>query len=199
MILHSCNTTHNKFQREELGREGILVPRIVSVNRNQLRGPEQGWRCHKCLSLEERHFLQPTGLTVTSSEMRIIENCMGPATIYMDTDTTIPLRYSYILRLLVINQNIKVTVVGEPDHRTGMVMNITDLKQIMKAHIMDVLDHKNIDKQVDYFGDGEVVSTTENIAVFCWNSMAQLIPHPAKLYSVKIWETEKNIVSYYGN
>ena len=103
------------------------------------------------------------------------------------------------LKIISNHQNIKVTVVGEPDHRTGMVMNITDLKQIMKAQIMNVLDHKNIDKQVDYFGDGEVVSTTENIAVFSWNSMAQLIPHPAKLYSVKIWETEKNIVTYYGN
>lgn len=90
-------------------------------------------------------------------------------------------------------------MVGEPDNITGMVMNITDLKKIIKAQVMDVLDHKNIDKQVDHFGDGKVVSTTENIAVFCWDNMVELIPHPAKLHSVKIWETEKNIVTYFGN
>ena len=90
-------------------------------------------------------------------------------------------------------------MVGEPDVRTGMVMNITDLKKIIKAKVMDVLDHKNIDKQVDYFGDGKIVSTTENMAVFCWDNMVKLIPQPAKLYSVKIWETDKNIVAYFGN
>lgn len=78
-------------------------------------------------------------------------------------------------------------------------MNITDLKKIIKAQVMDVLDHKNIDKQVDHFGDGKVVSTAENIAVFCWDNMVELIPQPAKLHSVKIWETEKNIVTYFGN
>ena len=90
-------------------------------------------------------------------------------------------------------------MVGEPDARTGMVMNITDLKKIIKAQVMDVFDHKNIDKQVDYFGDGKIVSTTENMAVFCWDNMVNLIPQPAKLYSIKIWETEKNIVTYFGN
>ena len=90
-----------------------------------------------------------------------------------------------------------MTVVGEPDKQTGMVMNISDLKKIIKTRIMDVLDHKNIDKQVEYFMSG-TVSTTENVAIFCWDSIVQSIPSPAKLYSIKIWETEKNIVTYYG-
>ena len=46
-----------------------------------------------------------------------------------------------------------MTVVGEPDPVTGMVMNISDLKKIIKTQVMDQLDHKNIDKQVDYFRD----------------------------------------------
>ena len=92
----------------------------------------------------------------------------------------------------------QVTVVGEPDARTGMVMNISDLKRIMKTQIMDALDHKNIDKQVDYFSKSGLVSTTENVAIFCWESIQASIPRPATLYSVKIWETDKNIVTYYG-
>merc|ERR1711876_28643 len=96
------------------------------------------------------------------------------------------------------NYVIEVTVVGEPDAGTGMVMNISDLKRIMKTQIMDALDHKNIDKQVDYFSKSGLVSTTENVAIFCWESIQASIPSPATLYSVKIWETDKNIVTYYG-
>ena len=73
---------------------------------------------------------------------------------------------------------LKVTVAGEPDKKTGMVMNISDLKKIIKTNILDVLDHKNIDKQVEYFREGRV-STTENVAIFCWDSIHRSIPSPA--------------------
>merc|ERR1712106_1116628 len=82
------------------------------------------------------------------------------------------------------NYVIEVTVVGQPDKTTGMVVNIADLKIWIKEKVMDVLDHRNIDKEVEYFKNG-VVSTTENVAVFCWEQLV-----------VKIWETEKNIVTY---
>ena len=115
---------------------------------------------------------------------------------------TIPLRYGHI-KLYQYNFTfemnplvLQVTVVGTPDTVTGMVMNISDLKKIIKTQVMDQLDHKNIDKQVDWFRDK--VSTTENVAVFCWDQIQDQIPTPAKLYSIKIWETEKNIVTYYG-
>ena len=91
-----------------------------------------------------------------------------------------------------------MTVAGTPDPVTGMVINISDLKVIIKDKIMAVLDHKNIDKQVDYFKDSGLVSTTENLAVFCWRQLEGSIPRPALLHQVKIWETEKNIVTYNG-
>ena len=69
---------------------------------------------------------------------------------------------------------------------------------------MDTLDHKNLDKDVPYFSKSSgPPSTTENVAVFIWNSLrdhmteARLF-HPAELYEVKIWETDKNIVVYRG-
>jgi 6-pyruvoyltetrahydropterin/6-carboxytetrahydropterin synthase len=43
-----------------------------------------------------------------------------------------------------------------------------------------------------------MVSTTENVAVFCWEQLVGIIPQPARLYQVKIWETGKNIVTYRG-
>lgn len=75
-------------------------------------------------------------------------------------------------------------------------MNISDLKNYMDLSIMKVLDHKNLDKDVSYFKN--VVSTTENVAIFIWDSLLQLLPKPEMLHSVKIFETDKNVVTYYG-
>ena len=94
------------------------------------------------------------------------------------------------------NYVIEVTVKGEVDGKTGMVINITDLKKIMDQAIMKPLDHKNIDKDVPYFSN--VVSTTENVAVFVWKGVKNLLPENVTLDQVKIWETEKNIVLYKG-
>ncbi|KAM6951470.1 6-pyruvoyl tetrahydrobiopterin synthase [Aplochiton taeniatus] len=93
------------------------------------------------------------------------------------------------------NYKVEVTVHGKIDRHTGMVMNLTDLKQYIEEVIMIPLDHKNLDKDVPYFAD--VVSTTENLAVYIWDNMAKLLP-PGLLYEVKIHETDKNIVVYRG-
>ncbi|KAG7491789.1 hypothetical protein MATL_G00007600 [Megalops atlanticus] len=93
------------------------------------------------------------------------------------------------------NYKVEVTVRGKIDRVTGMIMNLTDLKQHMEEAIMIPLDHKNLDKDVPYFAD--VVSTTENLAVYIWDSLAKLLPLNT-LYEVKIHETDKNIVVYRG-
>nr|ACM08556.1 6-pyruvoyl tetrahydrobiopterin synthase [Salmo salar] len=89
----------------------------------------------------------------------------------------------------------EVTVRGKIDRHTGMVMNITDLKQHIEEVIMIPLDHKNLDKDVPYFAN--VVSTTENVAVYIWDNMVKQLPANL-LYEVKIHETDKNIVVYRG-
>ncbi|XP_047000123.1 6-pyruvoyl tetrahydrobiopterin synthase [Schistocerca americana] len=94
------------------------------------------------------------------------------------------------------NYVVEVTLRGPVAADTGMVMNISDLKKYMNEAIMDVMDHKNLDKDVPYFKD--IVSTTENVAIFIWNNLKSLLPNPEILYEVKIHETEKNIVMYRG-
>lgn len=94
------------------------------------------------------------------------------------------------------NYVVEVTLKGPVATDTGMVMNISDLKKYMNQAIMDVMDHKNLDKDVPYFKD--VVSTTENVAIFIWNNLKSLLPNPEILYEVKIHETEKNIVIFRG-
>ncbi|XP_043912226.1 6-pyruvoyl tetrahydrobiopterin synthase isoform X1 [Protopterus annectens] len=93
------------------------------------------------------------------------------------------------------NYKVEVTVYGEIHPVTGMVINITDLKAYMQQTIMETLDHKNLDKDVPYFAD--VVSTTENVAVYIWDSLQEFLP-PGVLYEVKIHETDNNVVVYRG-
>ncbi|XP_070346400.1 6-pyruvoyl tetrahydrobiopterin synthase isoform X2 [Equus asinus] len=69
---------------------------------------------------------------------------------------------------------VMVTVQGEIDPVTGMVMNLTDLKEYMEEAIMKPLDHKNLDLDVPYFAD--IVSTTENVAVYIWENLQKFLP-----------------------
>ena len=94
------------------------------------------------------------------------------------------------------NYTVEVTLRGPISKSTGMIINITDLKNYMNKAIMDTLDHKNIDKDVQYFKD--VVSTTENVAIYIWDQLKSLLPQPEILYEVKIFETDKNIITYRG-
>ncbi|XKL65422.1 hypothetical protein PGB90_008842 [Kerria lacca] len=94
------------------------------------------------------------------------------------------------------NYTVEVTLRGPVEEDTGMVENITELKRAMQIAIMDVLDHKNLDKDVPYFKN--VVSTTENVSVFIWNNLTLHLEKPSLLYEVKVHETDKNIIAYRG-
>ena len=92
--------------------------------------------------------------------------------------------------------SVEVTVKGPVDEKTGMVMDLVELKKAVEEAIMKPLDHKNIDKDVEYFRNG-VVSTTENVTVFIWNQLKNYTKE--LLHEVKVFETEKNIFSYRGD
>ncbi|KAG8563800.1 hypothetical protein GDO81_016204, partial [Engystomops pustulosus] len=93
------------------------------------------------------------------------------------------------------NYRVIVTVRGEIDPVTGMVMNLTDLKKYMEEAIMIPLDHKNLDRDVPYFKT--VVSSVENLTVFIWDSLKEKLP-PGLLYEVCVYETECNTATYRG-
>ncbi|KAL5282011.1 PTS family protein [Megaselia abdita] len=94
------------------------------------------------------------------------------------------------------NYVVEITVCGPINQKTGMVMNITELKQIIKDVIFSKLDHKNLDKDVEFFKNNP--STTENLAIYIWENLRKSMKKPELLHEVKINETEKNIVSYKG-
>ncbi|KAJ1654054.1 hypothetical protein IWQ61_005947 [Dispira simplex] len=93
------------------------------------------------------------------------------------------------------NYRVEITVKGRVDPVTGMVMNITDLKEAIQKAIMDPLDHRNLDVDVKFFRDRP--STTENLAIFIWTNIQTYLP-PNLLHRVRIDETDQNCVEYYG-
>ncbi|KAL0099323.1 hypothetical protein PUN28_020114 [Cardiocondyla obscurior] len=94
------------------------------------------------------------------------------------------------------NYTVEVTVRGPVDPLTGMVMNLVDLKNSMQKVLMDEMDHKNIDKQIDYFK--ERVSTTENVAIYIFEELKTHMTNPELLYEVKVHETDKNVMCFRG-
>jgi 6-pyruvoyltetrahydropterin/6-carboxytetrahydropterin synthase len=95
------------------------------------------------------------------------------------------------------NYILWVTVKGTISDEHGFVVNINTLKLIIQERIIEKLDHKNINLDVDFM-KGKI-ATTENLAVAIWN---ELKPHieidGALLHCVKIAETENNSIEYYG-
>ncbi|MCX2481663.1 6-carboxytetrahydropterin synthase [Pedobacter sp. MC2016-15] len=96
------------------------------------------------------------------------------------------------------NYQLFVTVKGEINPETGFLVDLKWLKVIINEHIIDKLDHRNLNLDVDFMKDK--LASTENLAVAIWE---QLIPHinagGAQLHCIKIYETENNFVEYFGN
>lgn len=95
------------------------------------------------------------------------------------------------------NYTLYITIKGTIDPDTGYVVNLKYLSQIVKEHVIEKLDHKNINLEVDFMQG--IIPSTENLAVGIWD---QLLPHITKLgielHCIKIEETENNSAEYYG-
>lgn len=94
------------------------------------------------------------------------------------------------------NYILEVTFVGNIDPVTGMVINFNDIEKLLNQHIIEKFDHKHLNHDVDEFK--ELVPTAENIAVVFWKLLAGTTTS-AKLYKIKLYETEESSVEYYGN
>ncbi len=95
------------------------------------------------------------------------------------------------------NYVLYVTVKGDPLAELGFFININTLKQIIKDTIIDKIDHKNLNLEVDFM-HGKI-ATTENLAIAIWNELKpEIEKEGATLHCVKIDETENNSIEYYG-
>ncbi len=96
------------------------------------------------------------------------------------------------------NYILYVTVKGNVSKETGFVVNLKDLSKIIKTKVINKIDHKNLNIEVDFMKD-KIIST-ENIVVAIWEEMEEDIRRiGAELHCVKLVETENNYVEYFGN
>jgi 6-pyruvoyltetrahydropterin/6-carboxytetrahydropterin synthase len=95
------------------------------------------------------------------------------------------------------NYELFVTVKGEIDNETGVVINLKNLSKIIRSKVIEKLDHKNLNLEVDFLKDK--ILSTENIIIAIWNELEnELQKTNAKLYKIRLVETENNFVEYYG-
>jgi 6-pyruvoyltetrahydropterin/6-carboxytetrahydropterin synthase len=93
-----------------------------------------------------------------------------------------------------------VTVEGEMDSRTGMIVDVRALNKVIEDHILELFDHSCINEDIPYFAESQIVPTTENISRY----ISDLLQSPiqelgVKLSQVKLFESEKLWVEYKGN
>jgi 6-pyruvoyltetrahydropterin/6-carboxytetrahydropterin synthase len=93
------------------------------------------------------------------------------------------------------NYYVEVTVVGEIDPDTGYVVDLKELKHIIHANAITLLDHKNLNTDVEFLSG--INPTAENIAVGIWRQLVDRIPQ-GRLFQIRLYETEKNFVDYRG-
>lgn len=94
------------------------------------------------------------------------------------------------------NYELIVSVTGEIDPETGFVLDVKILSDLIKEHIEEAFDHKNLNLDVPEFLD--LNPTAENIALIIWNKLRIHIKEKLDL-EVVLYETPRNFVTYKGN
>ena len=95
------------------------------------------------------------------------------------------------------NYTLFITVKGDINPETGFLVNLKWLKDITNTTIIDKVDHRNLNLDVDFM-KGQLTST-ENLAIAIWNEMKPHIEKAgAALHCVKLCETENNYIEYFG-
>lgn len=95
------------------------------------------------------------------------------------------------------NYELFVTVKGEVNPETGFLVDLKWLKRIINEYVIDELDHKNLNLDVDFM-KGQLAST-ENLAISIWNVLKPYLDESdAQLHCIKVYETENNYVEYFG-
>lgn len=94
------------------------------------------------------------------------------------------------------NYELEVTVKGQPDARLGMVVDIYELDQVVKREILDRVDHKNLNIDVEFMQG--LIPTAENIVWAIWRELAPHIPGSASLARLRLVETRNNFAEYRG-
>ena len=94
------------------------------------------------------------------------------------------------------NFELYVTIKGIPDIETGFVYDAKKLSAIIKEHVTEKLDHKNLNLDVDFM-EGKLCSI-ENLVIGIWEQLVPHIPSSIELHCLKLYETPRIYVEYFG-
>ena len=93
------------------------------------------------------------------------------------------------------NYELEVTVRGTPAADTGYVIDLKQLARIIDEHVIDRVDHKHLNFDVDFLRG--VIPTAENIAIMFWQIIQPRIPS-GELFAIRLYESANNFVEYFG-
>ena len=96
------------------------------------------------------------------------------------------------------NYHLFVTVKGKVNPDTGFVMNVKDLSTVINKHIIEKLDHRNLNLDVDFLQN--ILPSTENLTMAIWNELTTHLEQfeTVSLHCIKLYETENIYVEYFG-
>lgn len=95
------------------------------------------------------------------------------------------------------NYTLFVTVRGTINPETGLLINLKLLSKLIKEHVIEHIDHKNMNLEVAFMKNR--IASSENLAIGIWEVLEPHIrPLGAELHCVKVVETENNYIEYYG-
>lgn len=78
-----------------------------------------------------------------------------------------------------------------------MVINLMELRDIM-AMVIEPMDHRRLDLDLEFFETTGMVATAENIAIYMWNKISKLLPHTTTMVNLRLHETDKHFIDYKG-
>jgi len=94
------------------------------------------------------------------------------------------------------NYELYVTVKGKPNPDTGFVCDVKQLSLLIKEQVIEKVDHRNLNMDVDFM-KGKLCST-ENLAIGIWNELQPHLPAEVQLHCIKLYETPRIYVEYFG-
>ena len=94
------------------------------------------------------------------------------------------------------NYILDITITGPVNEDSGFIFDIQDLKEIVSKNVIDVIDHSQIQEDIEWFANKQ--PSTENLVLFIWQQIVEHIKSPSKLYKIKLRETPSIFTEYYG-
>jgi len=94
------------------------------------------------------------------------------------------------------NYELYVTVKGRPNPDTGFVFDVKELSRIINEYVIEHIDHKNLNVDVPFMKDQ--LCSTENLAIAIWKQLQPQLPAGVQLHGIKLYETPRIFVEYFG-